>query len=164
MRDHLYDERIPMLRILTAPNSRRQEVVIKTIATLSTNSIFRRSRGFVLWEIMLALTIFCVVAVALTTAVQQVADASILLRDESQVRLELQNLLMETGVQKLKPGKSELRVGDGRVRYEREIRAVQAKTAAGVLLSDLYEIILRASWRASGQDRSDHAEVIVYRP
>jgi prepilin-type N-terminal cleavage/methylation domain-containing protein len=124
----------------------------------------KRSRGFVLWEIMLALTIFCVVAVALTTAVQQTVDASILLRDESQVRLELQNLLTETGVQKLKPGKSEVRVGDGRVRYEREIRAVQAKTAAGVVLSDLYEIILRASWKASGQNRSDHAEVIVYRP
>jgi prepilin-type N-terminal cleavage/methylation domain-containing protein len=153
-----------MLRILTAPNSRRQEVVIKTIATLSTNSIFRRSRGFVLWEIMLALTIFCVVAVALTTAVQQVADASILLRDESQVRLELQNLLMETASVKLVPGKSEVRVGDGRVHYDRQIRAVQAKTAAGVVLPDLYEIVLQASWTASGQQRSAHAEVIVYRP
>lgn len=153
-----------MLRILTAPNSRRQEVVIKTIATLSTNSILRRSRGFVLWEIMLALTIFCVVAVALTTGVQQVADASILLRDESQVRLELQNLLMETASLKLVPGKSEVRVGDGRVHYDRQIRAVQAKTAAGVVLPDLYEIVLQASWTASGQQRSAHAEVIVYRP
>ena len=153
-----------MLRILTAPNSRRQEVVIKTIATLSTNSILRRSRGFVLWEIMLALTIFCVVAVALTTGVQQVADASILLRDESQVRLELQNLLMETASLKLVPGKSEVQVGDGRVHYDRQIRAVQAKTAAGVVLPDLYEIVLQASWTASGQQRSAHAEVIVYRP
>jgi len=123
-----------------------------------------RSRGFVLWEIMLALTIFCVVAVALTTAVQQIVDASILLRDESQVRLEIQNLLTETSVLKLAPGKSEVQVGDGRVRYEREIRAVQAKTATGVVLPNLYEIIVRASWKASGQNRSDHAEVIVYRP
>ncbi len=64
----------------------------------------RRSRGFVLWEIMLALTIFCVVAVALTTAVQQTVEASILLRDESQVRLELQNLLTETGVAETEAG------------------------------------------------------------
>jgi type II secretory pathway component PulJ len=153
-----------MLRSLTAPNSRRQEVAIKTIATLSTNSIFRRSHGFVLWEIMLALTIFCVVAVALTTAVQQVADASTLLRDESQVRLELQNLLLETASQKLVPGKSEVQVGDGHVHYDRQIRVVQAKTAAGVLLPNLYEIVLQASWTASGQQRSAHAEIIVYRP
>jgi hypothetical protein len=113
---------------------------------------------------MLALMIFCLVAVALTTALQQTSDASILLRDEAQVRLELQNLLTETAAQKLKPGKSEVRVGDGRVRYVREIRAVQAKTAAGVVLTNLYEIIVQASWKASAQERSAHAEVIVYQP
>lgn len=113
---------------------------------------------------MLALTIFCVVAVALTTAVQQTVEAAILLRDESQVRLELQNVLTETSVQKLTPGKSEVKVGDGRVLYEREIRAVQAKTAAGVVLQNLYQISVKASWKASGQERSSHAEVIVYRP
>ena len=109
---------------------------------------------------MLALMIFCLVAVALTTALYRTVDASILLRDESQVRLEMQNLLIETAAQKLKPGKSEVQVGDGRVHYERDVRAVQAKTAAGVLLPNLYEISVRASWRASGQDRSNHAEVI----
>jgi type II secretory pathway component PulJ len=123
-----------------------------------------RSRGFVLWEIMLALMIFCLVAVALTTALQQTSDASILLRDEAQVRLELQNLLTETAAQKLKPEKSEVRVGDGRVRYEREIRAIQAKTATGVVLTNLYEITVQASWKASNQERSAHAEVIVYQP
>ena len=113
---------------------------------------------------MLALMIFCLVAVALTTALQQTSDASILLRDEAQVRLELQNLLTETAAQKLNPGKSEVRVGDGRVRYEREIRAVQAKTATGVVLANLYEIIVQATWKASNQERSAHAEVIVYQP
>jgi hypothetical protein len=113
---------------------------------------------------MLALTIFCVVAVALMTAVHQTVDASILLRDESQVRLELQNLLTETAALKLKPGKSPVPVGDGRVHYEKEIRAVSAKTAAGVVLPNLYEITVQASWRSSGQDRSAHAEVIVYQP
>jgi len=113
---------------------------------------------------MLALTIFCVVAVALTTALQQTVDASIMLRDESQVRLEIQNLLDETAATKLKPGKSEVKVGDGRVRYEREIRAVQAKTARGDLLPNLYEIKVQASWRSSGQDRSQSAALIVYQP
>jgi hypothetical protein len=113
---------------------------------------------------MLALTIFCVVAVALTTALHQTVDASILLRDESQVRLELQNLLTETAAIKLKPGKSVMLMGDGRVRYETEVRAVQAKTASGVPLPNLYEISVQASWRSSGQDRSGHADLIVYQP
>jgi hypothetical protein len=113
---------------------------------------------------MLALTIFCVVAVSLTSAVHQIVDTSILLRDESQVRLELQNLLTETATAKVKPGKSEVQVGDGRVHYERDIRAIQAKTATGVVLTNLYEITIKGSWKASGQERSAHAEVIVYRP
>jgi type II secretory pathway pseudopilin PulG len=124
----------------------------------------KRPAGFVLWEIMLALMIFSLVVVALTSALQQTVDASILIRDESQVRFELQNLLTETAAQKLTPGRSEVVVGDGRVHYEKEIRAVQAKTAKGVLLPNLFEIIVQASWKSSGHARSDHAEVIVYRP
>jgi prepilin-type N-terminal cleavage/methylation domain-containing protein len=122
------------------------------------------SNGFVLWEIMLALTIFAVVAVALTTALQQTVETSILLRDESQVRLEMQNLLAEATSVKVKPGKSEMRTGDGRVRYEREIRAVEAKTARGEVLRDLYEIVIVASWKSSGRDRSDSAALVVYQP
>jgi hypothetical protein len=113
---------------------------------------------------MLALTIFCVVAVSLTTALHQTVDASILLRDESQVRLELQNLLAETAALKLQPGKSVVHVGDGRVRYETEVRAVQAKTARGVPLPSLYEINVQASWNASGQARSSRAQLFVYQP
>jgi prepilin-type N-terminal cleavage/methylation domain-containing protein len=124
----------------------------------------RASKGFVLWEIMLALTIFAVVAVALTAALQQTVDASILLRDEAQVRLEIQNLLAETNSMKLKPGKTQVQTGDRRVRYEREIRLVKAKTARGEVLPDLYEIIIRASWQSSGRNRSDSASLIVYQP
>ncbi len=124
----------------------------------------RSSNGFVLWEIMLALTIFAVVAVALTTALQQTVETSILLRDESQVRLEMQNLLAEATSVKVKLGKSEVQTGDGRVRYEREIRAVEAKTARGEVLRDLYEIVVKASWKSSGRDRSDSAALVVYQP
>jgi type II secretory pathway pseudopilin PulG len=113
---------------------------------------------------MLALTIFSVVAVALTTALQQTVDTAIILRDESQVRLEIQNLLDETSAMKLKPGTSEVQMGDGRIRYERVVRAVQAKTAKGVLLPSLYEIKVQAFWRSSGKDRSDSAALIVYQP
>ena len=104
---------------------------------------------------MLALTIFCVVAVALTTALQQTVDTSIILRDESQVRLEIQNLLDETSAKKLKPGKSEVQMGDGRVRYEKRIRAVRQKRRREWSLPSLYEIKVQASWRSSGKDRSD---------
>ena len=100
--------------------------------------------------------IFCLVAVALTTALQQTVEASILLRDESQVRLELQNLLTETAAQKFNPGKSEVKVGDGRVHYEREIRAVQAKTAAGVVL----QIYTKSAFRPLGKPPARNGRIM----
>jgi hypothetical protein len=113
---------------------------------------------------MLALIIFVVVAVALTAALQQTLDTSVLLRDESQVRLEMQNLLAELSSAKLKPGKSDIQTGDGRVRYEREIRPVKAKTARGEVLPDLYEIVITASWKSAGRDHAGSAALIVYQP
>ena len=129
-----------------------------------THTHARTRSGFVLWEVMLALTIFCVVAVGLTAALHQTVDTSIVIRDESQVRQELQNLLTETASTKVKPGKSEIQSSDGRIHYEREIRAIQAKTARGEQLPNLYEIDIQASWRSSGQDRTEHANMIVYQP
>jgi Tfp pilus assembly protein PilV len=129
-----------------------------------THTRTRTHSGFVLFEIMLALMIFCLVAVGLTAALHQTVDTSIMIRDESQVRQELENLLAETASTKVKPGKSEIQSSDGRIRYEREIRAVQAKTARGEQLSNLYEIDVQASWRSSGQDRSAHANMTIYQP
>ena len=133
--------------------------------SIATNHrINHRPGGFVLWEVMLALTIFCVVAVALTSALHQTVDASIMLRDESQVRIELQNALTVAASQKLKIGKSDVQEGDGRIHYEREVRSVLAKTAKGVVVPNLYEIVVRAFWRSAGQNRSEQAEVILYQP
>jgi hypothetical protein len=105
---------------------------------------------------------FLCLATSLASALQQTVDAAILLRDESQVRIELQNLLNRTAAEKLKVGKSEVKEGDGRVHYDREIRAVLAKTAKGVPVPDLYEIIVRASWRSAGQDTYvRHGELVT---
>ncbi|MBV9391272.1 MAG: hypothetical protein JOY96_05190, partial [Verrucomicrobia bacterium] len=109
-------------------------MVSSYIEQSKTTQKLRRPEAFVLWEVMLALTIFSLVAVALTTALSNAVDASILLRDESQVRIELQNIMAETAATKLKPGKTDLDVGDGRIRYEREISALSAKTSRGQIL------------------------------
>ena len=47
-------------------------------------------QAFVLWEMMLALIIFSVVAVSLTTALHQTIDSATFLRDESRVRHDLE--------------------------------------------------------------------------
>jgi hypothetical protein len=120
--------------------------------------------GFILWEVMLALTIFCIVAVALTSALHQTIDASMVVRDEAQVRLELQNIVAEASAGRVKTGKSETKSGDGRITYEREIKAIGGKNGKGEVLTNLYEIVVRARWRESGRDRADQTDVVIFQP
>ena len=121
-------------------------------------------RAFVLWEMMLALMIFSVVAVSLTTALHQTIDSATFLRDESQVRHDLENILAESSVSKLKPGKDDLHVGDGRIQYEREVTRIQPRTVRGELLSNLLQVSVRATWQSQGKSRSSQAQVVVYQP
>jgi hypothetical protein len=122
------------------------------------------STGFVLWEILLALTIFCIVALSLTTALQQGAETARLLRQDSQVRHDLESILAETAITKLAAAKSEIPLGDQRVRYERQVAQVMAKNSRGQQLDHLWRITVRATWQETNQWRSSQAELIVYQP
>ncbi len=124
----------------------------------------RRSPGFVLWEMMLALMIFCIVAVSLTRALHQTIDTAVILRDDSEVRRNLQNILAESETIKLNPGKANLSIGDGRVRYEREINRIQPKNDRNQILANLYQVIARANWTSQNQTRTSKAEIVVYQP
>jgi type II secretory pathway pseudopilin PulG len=123
-----------------------------------------REFGFVLWEMMLALMIFCVVAVSLTRALHQAIDTAVILRDDSEVRRNLQNILAESSVMKLTPGKTDVAIGDGRIRYEREVTRIQPKTDKNQILSNMYQVKVRARWIAQNQTRSSDADVVVYQP
>ena len=130
------------------------------VRTLTT----RKKNGFVLWEMLLALSIFCIVALSLTTALEQAADTARLLRQDSRVRHDLESILAESSVSKLAAGKSEIPLGDQRVHYEREVVPVQAKNSKGQPLDHLWRIIVRARWQETNQSRSSQADLIVYQP
>ena len=120
--------------------------------------------GFVLWEILLALSIFCIVALSLTTALQQGAETARLLRQDSQVRHDLESILAETSTTKLAAGGSQVPLGDQRVHYERQIAPVVAKNSKGQPLDHLWRITVRATWQETKQSRSSQAELIIYQP
>jgi hypothetical protein len=113
---------------------------------------------------LLALSIFCIVALSLTTALEHAADTARLLRQDAQVRHDLESILAESSVAKLAAGKSEVPLGDQRVHYEREVVPVQAKNSKGQPLDHLWRIIVRARWQETNQSRSSQADLIVYQP
>jgi hypothetical protein len=120
--------------------------------------------GFVLWEMMLALMIFCVVAVSLTSALRQAIDTVVMLRDDAQTRHEFENLLAEAAVTKLQPGRADVPIGDGRIRYEREVVRFESKTLRNERVTNLYQVTVRAFWQAGGQTRTSQAASVFYQP
>jgi Tfp pilus assembly protein PilV len=123
-----------------------------------------KSHGFVLWEMLLAIGIFCVGAIALTTALQQSADTVILIRDESQVRQDSESILAEASVNKLQPGKTAIFMGDRRIQYEREVVSLPAKNSKGQPVANLWQVTVRATWLARNRVRTSEAQEVLFQP
>jgi hypothetical protein len=120
--------------------------------------------GFVLWEMLLALGIFCMGAIALTSALQQAVDTVILIHDESEVRQDLESILAEATVNKLQPGKTAIFMGDHRIQYEREVASLPAKNSRGQSVANLWQVTVRASWSARNRVRTSEAQQVLFQP
>jgi hypothetical protein len=123
-----------------------------------------RRSGFVLWEMLLGLAIFCMGAIALTMALQQAVDTVILIHDESEVRQDLESILAEASVNKLQPGKTAIFMGDHRIQYEREVVFLPAKNSRNQAVANLWQITVRASWLARNRVRTSEAQEVLFQP
>lgn len=123
-----------------------------------------KTGGFVLWEMLLALGIFCVGAIALTTALQRSVDTVILIHDESEVRQDLESILAEVSANKLQVGKTAIFMGDRRFQYEREITSLSAKNSKGQVVPNLWQVTVRATWTARHQVRTSEAREVLFQP
>lgn len=121
-------------------------------------------KGFVLWEMLLGLAIFCVGAIALTTAVQQALDTVILIHDESEVRQDLESILAEASVNKLQPAKKAIFMGDHRIQYEREVVSLPARNSNGQPVANLWQVTVRATWLERNRVRTSEAQEILFQP
>ena len=123
-----------------------------------------RRSGFVLWEMLLGLAIFCVGAIALTTALQQAVYTVILIHDESEVRQDLESILAEASVNKLQPGKTAIFMGDHRIQYQREVVSLPERNSRGQPVANLWQITVRASWLAGNRVRTSEAQQVLFQP
>ena len=132
--------------------------------TANRQPLTANRHGFVLWEMLLGLAIFCMGAIALTTALQRAVDTVILIHDESEVRQDLESILAEASVNKLQPGKTAIFMGDHRIQYEREVVSLPEKNSKGQSVANLWRVTVRATWSARNQVRTSEAEEVLFQP
>lgn len=123
-----------------------------------------RVRGMTLLEVVLALAVFSIAALALVGTIQQIADAGI----ESQKLLEieqgLESLLDEYGkMPQLREMEQELKPGTDDVAYRIAIELVRdLRNQDGRFLQNTYRILVTARWNEGGAPVEVSAETLRY--
>ena len=125
----------------------------------------RRTGGYVLLEIIIALTVFAVVAAGLTSILHSSLDSANVLRRQASIRRGLEAVLIEA---KQKPKREEmlLTVKDEALgmEFRSELEELKWLNQKGRPVKGLYILRAVAADPRAGHSRQESAEVYVYRP
>lgn len=121
--------------------------------------------GYVLLEIIIALTVFAIVVAGLASALHSSLDAANLLRRQASLRRGLESILVEA---KAKPKREEIpmtyRDEALGVEFRSELEELKWVNRRGKPVKGLYILRALASDLRLGKPLNETAEVYVYRP
>lgn len=124
-----------------------------------------RSRGYVLLEIIIALTVFAVVATGLASVLHSSLDSANLLRRQASIRRGLESILVEA---KAKPKREEMpmkyRDDALGVEFHSELQELKWVNRRRKPVKGLYILRAVATDLRLAKPLHDTAEVYVYRP
>ena len=124
----------------------------------------RGSRGFILFEVMIAIAVFAIVAVSLATAMNTTIQASNYLNRQATIRHGLTSILNEA-LRRPQLKEMSLQVEDSviGVRYRTETEEVRFVNQEGNSVSGLYTLRAVAVYQEDGEEREEVAERYVRR-
>ncbi len=122
-------------------------------------------KAFVLLEVLLALTLFGLVAVALTNALSQVGKLAVEGQLELHVINGLQSALLEASkVPEMEVGSFSSEPDLLGIVYETTIEEMEIYNIDELALTDMYRVQVRAVWEVNGQLQEEIAETYRYEP
>lgn len=124
-----------------------------------------KKSGSALFELLLAVMIFGMAALALARSLNQVGLLAIESKQAAQIQAKAHSLLFEYGFgAELVEGEIELPSEGENINYHVLIEPMEMENMEGELLPDLFRIVLRVDWEESGQAREFIAETYRYAP
>jgi hypothetical protein len=124
----------------------------------------RRSGGMVLLELIVALTVFALVAFALVGAL----DAGMTVageRDQIDAATRgLANQLALLHVGRIDPGSRDVRAASDGIAYHLTIEPALLRDQHHELLSGLYRATVVASWKTGGREEDRSVSELIYQP
>jgi prepilin-type N-terminal cleavage/methylation domain-containing protein len=112
-----------------------------------------RKRGFLLLEMILALTVFSIAATGFAVALRRMAQAASMAQDQLKITRILDGAMDEVlSIPTLEEGKTNASVGETGIELNTTIKLIEdLKEEEGQLLSEIYLITIEARWYENGQ-------------
>ncbi len=128
----------------------------------------RISRGFTLFEVIIALMVFSVAVIALVGAINGIGDASVEARRQREVTARLESLITEFARRPWPKGTGDLsmekKLNENGVEYFIKISKAELTNREGLPLSEMYSVITTARWKDGSRQEETGAETMMYAP
>lgn len=124
----------------------------------------RRPGGYILFELVIALTIFAIAALGLARALNQAAETANLLKRDQIIRIGMRNFLEEIRrkpITEMSTSQMDTTYG---VTYTSSTEPVSLRTTSGGTLTDIYNLTIKATSSFDGVPEEATLNVYVYKP
>ena len=125
--------------------------------------VVRHKRGYILLELIIALTIFALAVLGLTKALNTSLEVANILNHDYAVRLGLRSFIEEAkrkSIPNMTMSTSDPRLD---VTYTSEVEPAQITLAStGEVLTDIYQLTAKATYMVAGQSREETVVLFIY--
>ena len=120
--------------------------------------------GYVLFEVVLALTIFAIAVVGLTQSLNLSLEAAGRLNREHAIRTGLRSFIEETRRKEIADMGTESRDDRLGVTYSSTVEELTMKNQDGTVLTDLYVLHAQAAWGEDKDTQEETVDLYIYKP
>ncbi|MDI1312716.1 hypothetical protein [Prosthecobacter sp.] len=122
------------------------------------------TRGYILFELVMALTIFAIAVLGLAKALNQALETANLLKRDQIIRIGMRNVFEELRNKPLAKMSTTIVDATYGITYTSSTEALSLKTTRGGILSDMYNLNIHATSSFDGVPQEDNLDVYVYKP
>ena len=124
----------------------------------------RGAGGYLLFEVVLALTIFSVAVMSLASSLSTSLETAAIINHKNAVRIGLRSFLEEIKRKEVADMTTEQHDDRLDVTYSSTIEDLQLKNRDGTALDDLYIIHAKANWGEGSAAQEETVDLYVYKP
>tara|TARA_R110002049_G_C8933921_1_gene544407 strand:+ start:361 stop:759 length:399 start_codon:yes stop_codon:yes gene_type:complete len=123
-----------------------------------------RHRGYILFELVIALTIFSIAVLGLARSLANTLEVANILNRDQRLRVGMRSFIEEIRLKPLAEMSTTFTDEASGITYTSSMEPVSLETSSGNTLPDMYNLQVIATYGFAGEQRSDDVSVYVYKP